>query len=103
MSLVHGTASSAPPALEIGAILRSRAIRLAAYLLVAGAAVGFAIIYVAHEQPAYFWDWTNYFDRYRAFGAQLDDGGLDWLVTLVGTIAYSDYNNAVLTPLLPTH
>ena len=103
MSLAHETAFRPSPATGVESALRSRAMHLVAVLAMAGVAVGFAITYVAHEEPAYFWDWTNYFDRYRAFGAQFEDGGLGWLTTLALTIANADYSVAILTPLMPTY
>ena len=91
MSLTHDIAVEPAKAAETAA-LRRRASRALAFALASLAAMAFVIGYVGHEQPAYFWDWSAYFNRFKYYGSLFTTGGVSWLEVLLGSIRYSDYN-----------
>ncbi len=63
----------------------------------------FCYVYVAHEDPAYLWDYGAYFEIYRSYGKSFTSVGSDWFARLAGSIMHDDYNASFVVPLLPVY
>jgi len=63
----------------------------------------FCYVYVAHEDPAYLWDYGAYFEMYRSYGKSFTSVGSDWFARLVSSIMHDDYNASFVVPLLPVY
>ncbi|MER9952077.1 hypothetical protein [Mesorhizobium sp. M0047] len=63
--------------------------------------VAFVAIYVALEEPIYYWDFAAYFEIFNQQGVLLVEDPVRWLRLLRGSIATDDYSTAILAPLMP--
>jgi len=83
---------------------RPRSCRAYAILLSALAIIlanGFVVFFVKSEHYIYFWDYTNYWNRYGPTGALFVRQPLDALTSLVWSIRHADYNLLPIVPLVP--
>lgn len=79
-----------------------RDIFLACWTFVIGFALAaFVHYYVAHEDPAYLWDWGGYFRFYQDYGAKITSGDWGWLPDLRSSVRSHDYNPTTVIPLSP--
>ncbi|QIB32704.1 hypothetical protein [Ancylobacter pratisalsi] len=79
---------------------------LAPYLA-ALAAVPFVILFcalfVAAEHPLYIWDYTTYWNAFRAYGRMIDTGMPGWPAQLAADVAARDYNPLPAALLYPVY
>jgi hypothetical protein len=61
----------------------------------------FVHYFVAHEDPAYLWDWGLYFHIYQDYGDRIISGNLNWIPSLIQDIRTEQYNPSTIVPLAP--